>query len=280
MCNEVGFFGGFRTAKSQQCRDCGSFNGSYMLKQDLWEKAVPEELEWHKSYDGSQMSKCYVICINCITKRLGRDLCRDDFIDAPVNDVIFYLFDHLIKPKEDNRSPIEFIKNASDEELDEAIEKSETEFFGENKDKKIERLLERAKKAEEEVKKLSEALYFYADPDSYFGIAFFPDPPCGSFMDDFSGDHEGDFDRNMPGDLARKTLKEIRMVSIIEVDGCDYRVSAKLNDENLANCWDITNDNGFYVSLSCSECLIFEDILEKSYCYFEDVVYSENRIIK
>jgi len=174
----------------------------------------------------------------------------------------------------------EFIKSASDEELDAAIEKSKNQFFKEVKDKKTEQLLERAKKAEDEVKKLSEALYFYADPDNYFAIAFFPCPPCGGFMDDFSDDHEGDFDRKMPGALARKTLKETRMVSIIEVDDCDYRVSAKLNDEYLADCWDITGDSGFYVGLSCSEYLTFEDILEKSYCYFDDVVYNVNRIVR
>jgi len=165
----------------------------------------------------------------------------------------------------------EFIKNASDEELDEAIEKSKAMFFKETKDKKIDRLLDRAKKAGDERDKLLEALCFYADPDNYFAIAFFPDPPCGGFMDDFSDDHEGDFDRKMPGALARKALKETRKVSIIEVDGCDYRVSAKLNDEYLADYWEITDDNGFYVSLSSSEFFTFEDILEQSYCYFDDV---------
>jgi len=171
----------------------------------------------------------------------------------------------------------EFIKNASDEELDVAIEKSKTMFFKEVKDKKIDRLLDRTKKAEDERDKLLEALCFYADPDNYFAILFYPDPPCGGFMDDFSDDHEGDFDRKMPGALARKTLKETRTVSIIEVDGCDYRVSAKLNGEYLGDCWSITNDDGFDVRLSSSENLTFEDILEKSYCYFDDVVYNKKQ---
>ena len=79
-------------------------------------------------------------------------------------------------------------------------------------DKKTEQLLKRVKKAEDERDKLLKALCFYADSDNYFAISFFPDPPCGGFMDDFSDDHEGDFDRKMPGALARKALREIRTV--------------------------------------------------------------------
>ena len=38
----------------------------------------------------------------------------------------------------------------------------------------------------ERIAELEEALAFYADPDTYYAIGFFPDPPCGEFMDDFS----------------------------------------------------------------------------------------------
>jgi hypothetical protein len=44
---------------------------------------------------------------------------------------------------------------------------------------------ERREKAEAERETLEETLWFYADPGTYFAIAFFPDPPCGEFMDDF-----------------------------------------------------------------------------------------------
>lgn len=58
--------------------------------------------------------------------------------------------------------------------------------------------------------KLVAALKFYADPDSYFAIAFFPDRPCGDFMLDFSDDHGfNEYDRLMPGKLARATLLEL-----------------------------------------------------------------------
>ena len=61
----------------------------------------------------------------------------------------------------------------------------------------------------EKIIKLSEALYFYADPDTYFAIGFFPDRPCGNFIDDFSDDHGfNNYDRPMSGKLARKVLFE------------------------------------------------------------------------
>lgn len=50
------------------------------------------------------------------------------------------------------------------------------------------------------------ALEFYADPETYFAITFLDDPPSGDFMDDFSDDHGGEFDRPMPGKRARAAL--------------------------------------------------------------------------
>jgi hypothetical protein len=61
----------------------------------------------------------------------------------------------------------------------------------------------------EKIIKLAEALYFYADPDNYFAIAFVPDRPCGEFMDDFSEDDGfNEYERAMPGKLARQVLRE------------------------------------------------------------------------
>lgn len=56
---------------------------------------------------------------------------------------------------------------------------------------------------------LTKALEFYADPENYFAIAFWFDPPCGAFREDFSdADHltEEPFGRAMPGKLARQVL--------------------------------------------------------------------------
>ena len=40
-----------------------------------------------------------------------------------------------------------------------------------------------------EIERLREALDFYADPETYFGLMVLGDPPCGAFADDFSDDH-------------------------------------------------------------------------------------------
>ena len=52
---------------------------------------------------------------------------------------------------------------------------------------------------------LLEALEFYADPESYVAIGFFPDPPCGAFADDVSdtGEQWG----HRPGKKARAVLE-------------------------------------------------------------------------
>ena len=60
----------------------------------------------------------------------------------------------------------------------------------------------------EKIKKLQEALLFYADPNSYFAIGFFPDSPCGKFIDDFDHVSHWEYDRPMPGKLAREILLE------------------------------------------------------------------------
>jgi hypothetical protein len=48
-----------------------------------------------------------------------------------------------------------------------------------------------------------EALAFYADPDTWFAVGLFPDPPNGPIMDDFS-EWDG---RQRPGDRARTALQ-------------------------------------------------------------------------
>lgn len=47
------------------------------------------------------------------------------------------------------------------------------------------RATERAEWAEEQITALRKALAFYADPLTYFAIAFIPDRPAGDFMEDF-----------------------------------------------------------------------------------------------
>jgi hypothetical protein len=60
------------------------------------------------------------------------------------------------------------------------------------------------------VERLRAALEFYADPESYAGIGFFPDPPCGDFADDFSDDHGNEeFPGHRPGKRARTALSHL-----------------------------------------------------------------------
>ena len=66
-------------------------------------------------------------------------------------------------------------------------------------------------KAEAERDRLREALSFYADPDTYFAIGFFPDRPCGELMDDFgTAVDEHGFERTVPGKRARALLNETK----------------------------------------------------------------------
>lgn len=51
---------------------------------------------------------------------------------------------------------------------------------------------------------------FYGDPENYHAIGFWPDRPCGGFIEDFAEDHgHPDYDREMPGSKARASLSSI-----------------------------------------------------------------------
>lgn len=54
-----------------------------------------------------------------------------------------------------------------------------------------------------EIRIILKALAFYADPETYAAIGFYPDPPCGPFMKDFDKTHMG----KKPGKLARQAMK-------------------------------------------------------------------------
>ena len=51
---------------------------------------------------------------------------------------------------------------------------------------KLEEAVTKIATMQAEIDELKETLAFYADPETYFAIGFFPDPPCGEFMEDFS----------------------------------------------------------------------------------------------
>jgi len=58
--------------------------------------------------------------------------------------------------------------------------------------------------AAKEIERLLDVLTFYADPEIYFAIGFFPDRPCGDFINDFDETHLG----YKPGKKARDALEE------------------------------------------------------------------------
>lgn len=55
-----------------------------------------------------------------------------------------------------------------------------------------------------------ESLAMYADPDTYFGIAFIPDPPAGNFIYDFDLVENSDYDRPVAGKDAREAFEKIK----------------------------------------------------------------------
>lgn len=69
----------------------------------------------------------------------------------------------------------------------------------------VKRDLDEAKCGEARCAQLEEALKYYADPNTYFGVGFFIDAPSGGFDEDFDEGHE-DYDRPMPGKRARAAL--------------------------------------------------------------------------
>lgn len=60
---------------------------------------------------------------------------------------------------------------------------------------------------DEALAKAKEALEFYANPETYLAIGFFPDRPCGDFTDDF--EDTGEECGIRPGKCAREALAAI-----------------------------------------------------------------------
>jgi hypothetical protein len=70
------------------CVDCGigtiTAKEFYMVKDDVWEQAWHGRRKWwYRKVYGQE-----VLCIGCLEERIGRTLTKDDFTDAPVNDLV------------------------------------------------------------------------------------------------------------------------------------------------------------------------------------------------
>lgn len=75
-----------------------------------------------------------------------------------------------------------------------------------NQVERLNRLVAERDAARADAERLAEALEFYADPDTYFGVAILVDRPCGGFADDFGPDDDPGYGRPMPGATARAAL--------------------------------------------------------------------------
>lgn len=72
------------------------------------------------------------------------------------------------------------------------------------------------------IAELVEALAFYGEPENYHAVAFWFDPPCGEFKDDFSEDHgHPDYNRAMPGAKAREVLRKHYDVLMPILERCE-----------------------------------------------------------
>lgn len=76
----------------------------------------------------------------------------------------------------------------------------------------VEKLEKELKQRDEIIEVLEESNDFYAHLDTYFAIGFFPDPPCGEFVNDFEEVYDEDFGKNVtkPGKRARATQKRVK----------------------------------------------------------------------
>lgn len=73
------YYGSYKDVEAFFCLDCqvdtsrGEAEEYYMVHTELW-------LEVNPGNDG-------MLCIGCLEKRLGRELTRADFTDAPINEL-------------------------------------------------------------------------------------------------------------------------------------------------------------------------------------------------
>jgi hypothetical protein len=68
------------------CADCGlgtrTAGERYVVKDDVWEQAwCGRRKAWHGRVPGQE-----ILCVACLEQRIGRELVRADFTDAPIND--------------------------------------------------------------------------------------------------------------------------------------------------------------------------------------------------
>jgi hypothetical protein len=74
------------------CRDCGKdtfeIHESYMLDDDVWNKAIKKEPSYFEDeyHPVTKKTLRVLLCIGCVEKRIGRLLVPGDFPDFGIND--------------------------------------------------------------------------------------------------------------------------------------------------------------------------------------------------
>ncbi len=80
----------YNSRRGASCEDCGVEtypSEYYMVKDKIWDKAVPEDVDENR----------YIyLCIGCLEGRLGYSLTSKDFIKFPINNINSYTSDRLI----------------------------------------------------------------------------------------------------------------------------------------------------------------------------------------
>jgi hypothetical protein len=65
--------------------------------------------------------------------------------------------------------------------------------------------------ARDTIREMEAVLEFYADVETYVAIGFFPDSPCGEFMDDFDENYDHEYyEGPRPGAKARAILAKCK----------------------------------------------------------------------
>jgi hypothetical protein len=75
--------------RDAHCCDCSigtiAIDEWYMVNNEVWEQAWSGRRRSQYVIPGSGGLIDEFLCIGCLEKRIGRTLCRTDFIDAPIN---------------------------------------------------------------------------------------------------------------------------------------------------------------------------------------------------
>lgn len=74
--------------ETYKCIDCKKHCGNYMVKNNVWEEAMPDYIEYKKLPDEINIVS---LCLGCLEKRLNRKITINDFEKVPINEPIRHM---------------------------------------------------------------------------------------------------------------------------------------------------------------------------------------------